>query len=37
LVFALPGSVHAVDEYMNEILKVLLHSKYMVHNLDIHG
>ena len=37
LVFALPGSVHAVNEYMTEIIKVLLHSKYMIHNLDVHG
>lgn len=37
LVFALPGSVRAVNEYMTEIVKVLLHSKYMLHSLDVHG
>ena len=33
LVFALPGSVRAVEEYMTEILKVLEHSVLMRHGL----
>ena len=33
LVFALPGSVKAVSEYMEEILKVLEHSLKMLHGL----
>jgi molybdopterin adenylyltransferase len=37
LVFTLPGSVRAVDEYMTEIFRVLNHLVYMLHNLDIHG
>jgi len=37
LLFTLPGSVRAVDEYMNEILKSLMHLKYMIHSLDMHG
>jgi len=37
LVFALPGSTHAVNEYMPEIFRTLLHAKYMIHNLDFHG
>lgn len=36
LVFCLPGSVKAVKEYMLEILKILEHSIYMLHNLDVH-
>jgi len=36
LVFTLPGSVKAVDEYMNEILKSLTHLQYMLHGLDNH-
>lgn len=36
LVFALPGSVKAVEEYMTEILKVLEHLVYMLHNIDTH-
>ena len=37
LVYALPGSVNAVNEYMQEIFKTLLHAKFMIHNLDFHG
>jgi molybdopterin adenylyltransferase len=37
LIFALPGSVKAVNEYMDEILKSLKHMVYMLHNLDSHG
>ena len=34
LVFTLPGSVKAVEEYMSEILKNLQHLLYMLHDLD---
>jgi molybdopterin adenylyltransferase len=36
LVFTLPGSVKAVEEYMTEILKNLQHLIYMLHDLDTH-
>jgi len=36
LVYALPGSVKAVDEYMTEILKTLEHSIYMLRGVDAH-
>lgn len=36
LVFNMPGSVKAVDEYTGELFKSLLHMIYMVHSLDIH-
>jgi molybdenum cofactor synthesis domain-containing protein len=36
LVFTLPGSVKAVEEYMSEILKNLQHLIYMIHDLDSH-
>lgn len=36
LVYTLPGSVKAVNEYMEEILKTLEHLIYMRHGLDIH-
>jgi molybdenum cofactor synthesis domain-containing protein len=36
LVFTLPGSVRAVEEYMSEILKNLQHLIYMLHDLDSH-
>lgn len=36
LVYTLPGSVRAVDEYMGEILKTIEHSIRMLHALDIH-
>jgi molybdenum cofactor synthesis domain-containing protein len=36
LVYTLPGSVKAVDEYMTEIVPTLRHSIYMLHNLDAH-
>jgi molybdopterin adenylyltransferase len=36
LVYTLPGSVKAVDEYMTEIIPTLRHSIYMLHNLDAH-
>ena len=36
LVYALPGSVNAVNEYMPEMFQTLLHAKFMIHNLDFH-
>lgn len=36
LVFTLPGSVRAVNEYLEEIFNSLLHMIYMLHGLDIH-
>ncbi|MBE0648776.1 MAG: molybdenum cofactor synthesis protein [Bacteroidales bacterium] len=36
LIFTLPGSVKAVNEYMSEILKSLMHMVYMLHGLDTH-
>jgi molybdenum cofactor synthesis domain-containing protein len=36
LVFTLPGSVRAVNEYMHEITKTLKHLIYMLHGLDAH-
>jgi len=36
LVFTLPGSVKAVNEYMAEITGTLLHMIHMLHGLDIH-
>lgn len=37
LVYALPGSVRAVEEYLGEILKTLEHLLMMVHAVDVHG
>jgi molybdenum cofactor synthesis domain-containing protein len=36
LIYTLPGSVKAVDEYMNEILKTLKHTVYMQYGVDKH-
>lgn len=36
-IYALPGSVRAVEQYMGEILKTLEHLIYMLHGLDVHG
>ncbi len=36
LVYTLPGSVKAVNEYMEEILKTMEHLIYMRHGLDAH-
>ena len=37
LVYTLPGSVRAVNEYMDEILKTLLHTLQMLYGVDIHN
>ena len=36
LIYALPGSVKAVNEYMTEIIRGLKHSLYMLHGIDSH-
>lgn len=36
LVYTLPGSVKAVNEYMEEILKTLLHTLQMLYGIDSH-
>lgn len=36
LIYTLPGSVRAVDEYMTEILKTLKHTVYMQYGIDTH-
>jgi len=36
LVYTLPGSVRAVNEYLEEIFKTLVHLIYMLHGLDTH-
>jgi molybdopterin adenylyltransferase len=36
LIYTLPGSVKAVNEYMGEILKTMEHLIYMRHGLDLH-
>ena len=36
MIFTLPGSVKAVDEYMPEINRVLNHLIYMLHDIDKH-
>ena len=35
-IYALPGSVRAVEEYLGEILKTLEHTLCMLHGLDVH-
>jgi len=37
LIYTLPGSVRAVDEYMTEILKTLMHTIDMQYGIDTHG
>ena len=37
LIYTLPGSVKAVEEYMTEILKTLKHTILMQHGIDAHG
>jgi len=34
--YALPGSVRAVEEYLGEILKTIEHAIFMMHGLDAH-
>jgi len=36
VIYSLPGSVKAVNEYMAEISKTLKHTLYMLHGLDAH-
>ncbi len=36
LVFSLPGSTKAVNEYLSEIHKILMHSFLMLHGIDSH-
>ena len=36
MVFALPGSVKAVNEYLGEIEKIIIHLLYMIHGIDNH-
>lgn len=36
LIYTLPGSVKAVDEYMSEITKTIEHTFYMLYGLDKH-
>jgi molybdopterin adenylyltransferase len=36
LVYTLPGSLKAVEEYMDEILKTLRHTVYMQYGIDTH-
>ncbi len=36
LVYTLPGSVRAVEEYMSEIIKILKHTVYMQYGIDNH-
>ena len=36
LIYTLPGSVKAVEEYMAEILKTLDHLLFTLHSLDVH-
>lgn len=36
IIFTLPGSVKAVNEYMNEITGLMMHLSYMLHGIDSH-
>ena len=36
LIYTLPGSVRAVEEYMTEIMKTLEHTVYMQYGIDLH-
>jgi len=36
IIFTLPGSQKAVQEYMTEIVKTMMHIKYMLHSIDAH-
>ncbi len=37
LIYTLPGSVRAVEEYMDEIVKTLKHTFYMQYGVEKHG
>jgi molybdopterin adenylyltransferase len=37
LIYTLPGSLKAVEEYMDEILKTLQHTVYMLYGIDTHN
>lgn len=37
LIYTLPGSLNAANEYMSEILKTLQHTIYMQYGVDVHG
>jgi molybdopterin adenylyltransferase len=37
LIYTLPGSLKAVDEYMDEILKTLKHTIFMQYGIDTHS
>jgi len=37
LIYCLPGSPRAVKEYLAEIQKTIMHSIYMLNELDLHG
>jgi molybdenum cofactor synthesis domain-containing protein len=37
LIYAMPGSPKAVNEYCKEIFKTIEHSLYMLNELDLHG
>jgi len=36
IIYTLPGSVKAVNEYMTEILRTMYHLYFMLHGIDIH-
>jgi len=36
IIYALPGSVRAVNEYMAEIIRTMKHTLYMLHGMDTH-
>lgn len=37
IIFALPGSVRAVEEYLSEIFKILEHLILIMNNIDVHS
>ena len=37
LIYTLPGSVKAVEEYMTEIMQTVEHLVLTLHGLDLHG
>jgi molybdopterin biosynthesis enzyme MoaB len=36
IIYTLPGSVRAVEEYMSEILRTLKHTVFMQYGIDSH-